>query len=211
MRAVWITLLLLGLGLGTFFWVRHKQTAPKLAAVVATQTVRTNAALEPTNGFYLGKGDERVFINYASPDPVLRSFLQSVMDGSSDPNAQGREIFMRICAACHQKDGDGKDGVAPPLVGSEWALTPVQSRLVRIVLNGVAGPIHVRGRDWNLAMPPWRENLNDDQVAVVLSFIRTSLGTNHAAVIAPEAVAVVRREGGKSPETSESLLHSSKQ
>jgi mono/diheme cytochrome c family protein len=211
MRAVLIMLLLLGLGVAAFFFVRREHRATKLPASVGAQSSKTNAATEPTNGFYLGKGDERVFINYASPDPVLRSFLQSVMDGSSDPNAQGREIFMRICAACHQKDGDGKDGVAPPLVGSEWALTPVQSRAVRIVLNGVSGPIHVRGRDWNLAMPPWRENLNDDQVAVVLTFIRTQLGTNRAAAIAPEAVGVIRKEGGKSPETSESLSRVSKQ
>src|ERR1035441_1070323 len=78
------------------------------------------------------------------------------MDGSADPNVKGRELFMTICAACHQRDGEGKDGVAPPLVGSEWTLAPGGSRLVRIVLNGMTGPVRVRGKDWNLPMPPWR-------------------------------------------------------
>jgi mono/diheme cytochrome c family protein len=105
-------------------------------------------------GFYVGKGDQRVYVNYATPDPVLRSFLQGVMDGSADPNVKGRELFMTICAACHQRDGEGKNGVAPPLVGSEWALAPGGGRLVRIVLNGMTGPVRVHGKDWNLPMPP---------------------------------------------------------
>src|ERR1017187_9748215 len=112
-------------------------------------------------GFYVGKGNQRVYFDYATPDPLLRSFLQSVMDGSSNPGAQGKEIFLKICAVCHQPDGGGKDGLAPPLAGSDWVLTTDSSRLVRIVLNGLTGPIRVNGKDWNLAMPPWRENLDD--------------------------------------------------
>ena len=162
-------------------------------------------------GFYLGKGDQKVFINYASPDPVLRSFMQSVMDGSSDPNVQGRAIFMKICSACHQRDGEGKDGVAPPLVGSEWILAPGAGRLVRIVLNGVAGPMQVHGREWNLSMPPWRANLDDDQIAVVLTYIRTQLGTNHAAVVTPEFVASIRQGPLTNTESSQALQRVSDQ
>jgi mono/diheme cytochrome c family protein len=167
---------------------------------------RTNLAAQPPGGFYIGKGEQRVYVNYATPDPVLRSFIQSVMNGSSDPNAKGREIFLKLCAVCHQPDGEGKDGVAPPLAGSEWALTPQGGRLVRIVLNGVTGPMHVRGRDWNLAMPPWRENLTDDQVAVVLTYVRSRVGTNHAGAITPEFVAAARKEAHPPPETPAELL-----
>jgi mono/diheme cytochrome c family protein len=167
---------------------------------------RTNHPTEPADGFFLGKGDERVYVKYATPDPVLQSFLQSVMDGSTDPQVKGRQLFMTICAACHQRDGEGKDGVAPPLVGSEWALAPGGGRLVRIVLNGMSGPVRVGGRDWNLPMPPWRENLTDDQVAVVLTFIRSQLGTNHAGAISSALVAAARKEGHAAPETADTLL-----
>lgn len=167
---------------------------------------KTNPPAKPPEGFYVGKGDERVYIDYATSDPVLRSVLQSVMDGSSDPNVKGKEIFLKICAACHQRDGDGKDGVAPPLLGSEWVLAPGGGRLVRIVLNGLTGPIHVRGQDWNLPMVPWRANLDDDQVAVVLTYIRSQLGSNHADPIQPELVAEARKEARATPETAEELL-----
>lgn len=176
------------------------------APEVSRQPIKTNLMAEPQDGFYLGKGDQRVFVKYATPDPVLRSFMQSVMDGSSDPNAKGREIFLKLCAICHQPDGDGKDGVAPPLVGSEWALTPGGGRLVRIVLNGLTGPVRVRGRDWNLTMPPWRENLTDDQVAVVLTYVRSQLGSNRAGPITPELVAAARKEAHAKAQTSDDLL-----
>ena len=159
-----------------------------------------------TNAFYLGKGDQRVRVDYATPDPVLRSLLQSVMEGSSDPAAKGKEIYLRLCAACHQPDGEGKDNVGPPLVGSEWVLTPRGDRMMRIVLNGLSGTVRVREKDWNLAMPPLRENLNDDQIAVVLTYIRTQLGGNHAGTVTPDAVAEARRENRASPETAAQLL-----
>jgi mono/diheme cytochrome c family protein len=211
MRKFAVIFPLMVLAAAGFFFARRHALLKRQSNFTAAHPAKTNAAPQPTNGFYVGKGDERVFINYATPDPVLRSFLQSVMDGSSDPNAQGREIFMRICAACHQRDGDGKDGVAPPLLGSEWALTPSGARMTHIVLNGVNGPLRVRGRDWNLAMPPWRENLNDDQISVVLTFIRTQLGTNHASAITPEFVAAARKEPDTKMETADKLLRISDQ
>lgn len=165
----------------------------------------------PADGFYLGKGGERVYINYGTPDPVLRSLLQSVMENSSDPNEQGKQIYQRICGACHQRDGEGKDGVAPPLAGSEWVLAPGGARLVRIVLNGLTGPIQVQDREWNLPMLPWRENLDDDQVAAVLTYIRTGLGGNRAGRITPELVAAARKEGRTRPETAGELLRISEQ
>lgn len=209
MRSVFIVLLILAVGLGGWWLERRRAvrptrvTANHIPATHPRTQVDSNAASEA--GFYIGKGEQRVYINYNTPDPVLRSFMQSVMDGSSDPNAQGREIFSRICAACHQKDGEGKDGVAPPLAGSEWVTNTSGKRMVKIVLNGLAGPIHVRGKEWNMAMPPWRENLDDEQVAVVLTYIRTQLG-NRGNAIAPEMVGDARKEQRGKPETADELL-----
>lgn len=179
---------------------RHHEPA------IVPKESETNRPGEPAQGFFVGKGDEKVFVNYSTRDPLLQSFMQSVMTSNGDPNAQGREIFLRICAACHQKDGGGKENVAPPLAGSEWVLTADGERLVRIALNGLTGPIRVRDHEWNLTMPPWRENLDDDQLAVVLTYIRSQVGGNHAPAITPEAVAAARQEAHAKPETAEELL-----
>ena len=214
MRSLLKAALAVALAVGLFFLARSgtgHRPAPgrdsagsKARALPAGEAATNLAAL--ADGFYLGKGDERVYINYASPDPVLRSFMQSVMDGNLDPNAKGRAIFMKICAACHQKDGEGKEGVAPPLAGSEWVLSGGGARLSRIVLNGLNGPIQVRGAEWNLPMPPWRAILDDDQVAVVLTYTRTELSGKHAGPVAAGVVAAARQVDRPKPETSAELL-----
>lgn len=186
--------------------IRHEAGKAVPGPQAPHMKANTNPAAGSADGFYVGKGDQRVYVKYATADPVLRSFLQGVMDGSADPNVKGRQLFMTICAACHQRDGEGKEGVAPPLVGAEWAVAPGGGRLVRIVLNGLTGPVRVQGKDWNLLMPPWRENLDDHQAALVLTYVRSQLGSNHAGAITPEFVAAARKEGRAAPETSDSLL-----
>ncbi|HUD48719.1 MAG TPA: cytochrome c [Candidatus Baltobacteraceae bacterium] len=162
----------------------------------------TNAA---PAGAFVGK-DKLVYVNYGTRDPALQSFIRALMDGSYDTTAKGRAIFLKVCAACHQPDGMGKEGVAPPLVGSEWVLEDKGDRLVRIVLNGLGGPVQVRGRQWNMVMPPWRENLKDDEIAVVLTYIRSKVGGNKAGPIKPESVGAARMESHPGPETAAELL-----
>ncbi|MGO8696912.1 MAG: c-type cytochrome [Limisphaerales bacterium] len=184
------------------------RTARRDSAVLAhlRQEMKTKApAAAPPNGFYIGK-DPPVYVSYGTPDPLLQFFIQSVMTGSDDPMAKGKAIYGKICGACHQADGSGKDGVGPPLVGSEWVLAPGGERLARIVLNGLTGPIRVQGREWNLVMPPWRENLKDEEIAIVLTYIRTSLGTNKSKAITAAVAAAARSESHPGPETSEELL-----
>jgi mono/diheme cytochrome c family protein len=178
---------------------RHEQ------ARMTGNDVRTNSAPLAPSGMYLGT-NKLVFANFGTQDPALQAYIKALMDGSYDTRAKGRAIFIKICAACHQPDGMGKDGVGPPLVGSEWVLAADGNRLVRIVLNGVSGPIQVEGRQWNLVMPPWRENLRDDQIAVVLNYIRSNLGTNKAGPIRQELVSAAREESHPKPETAEELL-----
>lgn len=93
---------------------------------------------------------------------------------------KGRENFA-ICAGCHQPDGKGLAGLAPPLVNSRWVLGPTEV-LARIVLNGKENPPQV--------MPPLGA-LDDATIASVLTYIRRSWG-HAASAVSPEAVAAVR-------------------
>lgn len=181
--------------------VRHDSV--ELARLREQMKSNAPAPAQPT-GFYIGT-DKPVFVAYGTSDPILRSFIRALMDANVEPMAKGQAIFEKICAACHQPDGMGKDGIAPPLVGSEWVLTPGGQRLARIVLNGVIGPINVRGREWNLPMPPWRDSLDDDEVAVVLSYIRGNLGSNKVGPIKPETVTAARQDAHPGQHTSAEL------
>ncbi|MCE9609718.1 MAG: c-type cytochrome [Chthoniobacter sp.] len=89
--------------------------------------------------------------------------------------AKGAALYNTICTACHLPQGQGQEGLAPPLAGSEWVAGP-ESRLIRIVLHGVGGRISVAGKDYTLAMPGLGAALPDESVAQVLSYIRRSFG-----------------------------------
>lgn len=83
---------------------------------------------------------------------------------------RGKTIFAGLCAGCHQPHGYGLDGLAPPLVDSEWVIGKPDV-LARIVMNGLGGPVKVSGRTWDLTMPPMAQ-LNDDDLAAVLTYVR---------------------------------------
>ena len=89
----------------------------------------------------------------------------------------GREVYQTLCAACHQPDGRGRELVAPPLVGSEFALGPAEIA-VRIVLNGKEGSTGL--------MPPLGSALSDDQIAATLTYIRREWGHTASAVDASD-------------------------
>ena len=83
---------------------------------------------------------------------------------------KGKVTFTNLCAACHQPHGYGLDGLAPPLVDSDWVLGKPDVT-ARIVLNGLGGPVKVGSRTWDLTMPPMGM-LSDEDIAGVLTYVR---------------------------------------
>ena len=102
----------------------------------------------------------------------------------------GKALFSAVCAACHQATGRGLDGLAPPLLDSEWVLGSPE-RTVRIVLHGVRGPITVLGRVHTGDMPALGAALNDEQIAAILTYVRREWG-HAASPVEPEQVAAIR-------------------
>jgi mono/diheme cytochrome c family protein len=118
---------------------------------------------------------------------------------------EGRILFAATCAACHQAGGEGLEGKAPPLRSSPWVLGH-EGRVIRIVLNGVRGPIHVGDQVLNMEMPNLAA-LDDRQVAAILTYARREWG--HAAdPVDPETVAKIRGQVRGRPDawTEEELL-----
>jgi len=103
---------------------------------------------------------------------------------------RGKVVYEQVCALCHASDGNGKPGQAPPFAGSEWVTGDV-GHLVRIPLQGLNGPIKVKGVEWNLSMPAMGAALPDEDLGAVLSYMRTSWG-NKAGLVTPEEVKAVR-------------------
>jgi mono/diheme cytochrome c family protein len=107
--------------------------------------------------------------------------------------ANGQRVYTTYCSVCHQPTGQGLPGQFPPLVESEWVLAAEPGRIIRLVLDGIQGPITVKGQAFNGAMPPWRELLKDEEIAAVLTYIRQNKNWGNAAsAVSPARVKAVR-------------------
>lgn len=101
---------------------------------------------------------------------------------------RGKTVYTQNCQTCHQADGQGIANAFPPLANSDFLNADV-NRAIRIVLNGLEGPIRVNGALYNSVMP--QLNLTDEQVANVLTFVYDSWGNNDTEVT-PQQIAAQR-------------------
>jgi mono/diheme cytochrome c family protein len=108
----------------------------------------------------------------------------------TDPMVLGRQTF-NVCMQCHQDTGKGLPGTYPPLAGSSVVVgdpaTPI-----RILLHGLQGNITVEGATYNGQMPSW-DRFSDEQIAAVLTYIR-SAWTNEAPAVDPKLVTAIRQQ-----------------
>ena len=96
----------------------------------------------------------------------------------------GQSFYISYCQSCHMEDGNGLPGVFPSLVKTGNLNDP--NRLVKVVLQGMRGPIVVKGEKYDSEMAP--TDLTDQEVADVLNYIRNTWGNKapflHAADVA---------------------------
>jgi mono/diheme cytochrome c family protein len=144
-------------------------------------------------------------------DPY-RSYAEVETHNPIDPvevfRREGQKIYKSVaqCSACHQDTGLGAPGQFPPLAGSEWVLDQGPNRIIRVVLNGFTGPVTVKGQSFNATMVPFRDILNDTQIAQVLTYVRSEWG-NKAPPVTPDQVKKVRDQiGSKSDSWTEPEL-----
>ncbi|HTI71078.1 MAG TPA: c-type cytochrome [Candidatus Limnocylindria bacterium] len=132
--------------------------------------------------------------NYVAPPIVV-----ALNAAQQSRFSKGQELFAATCAGCHQTDGQGLAGLAPPLADSEWVLGSEQ-RLARIVLLGVHGPLNVNGRTFDLEMPSMANLFNDDQIAGILTYVRRAW--DHTAMpVEPATIKSIRLQLGKRTES----------
>ncbi|PKO40203.1 MAG: cytochrome C oxidase Cbb3 [Betaproteobacteria bacterium HGW-Betaproteobacteria-3] len=118
--------------------------------------------------------------------------LQGTTFAAVGTAVDGGAVYASRCVACHQASGAGLPGVFPPLAGSEW-VTGKETTLVALVLHGASGALTVKGNTYNGAMPSFGAQLQDAELAAVLTHIRSQWG-NRAASVTADTVATVRKE-----------------
>jgi len=130
------------------------------------------------------------------PPPTKKSVVgpgPGEQQAELSPHDRGKKIFAANCQTCHQANGLGVPGQYPPLAGSEFT-TGGSRRPAMIVLNGLQGPVTVKGQKFGSAvMQPWGKTLTDQRIADVLTYERSEWG-NNASPVTAEQVAALRKE-----------------
>jgi len=141
---------------------------------------------------YSGKqGDEVYLRDKTSNTAAVETAALARASGTLTKEQQvkaGEVLFKGTCSACHQDTGAGIPNVFPPLAKSDYLLAD-KKRAIGIALNGLSGPVTVNGSTFNSVMPPMSQ-LNDDEIANILTFALNSWGNDGGVVTAKEVTQV---------------------
>jgi nitrite reductase (NO-forming) len=147
---------------------------------------------------YSGKEVDAMYIgDRAQPNLAAVSEAASAAKAGAltqqDQVKAGQALFAGTCSTCHQVNGEGLQGVFPPLAKSSM-LRDDPKRIVDIILRGLSGPVTVNGKEYDSVMPPMTQ-LTDDEVANISTYVLNSWG-NPGGRIDKAEVARVRAVGG---------------
>lgn len=105
--------------------------------------------------------------------------------GSTSSGPRGAKIYEASCVACHQQNGKGLAGAFPPLDGSQIVTAKDPTLMIEIILAGYDA------RSEYGVMPPFSNQLSDEEIAAVATHERSSWG-NNASAVTPEQVKEIR-------------------
>lgn len=108
---------------------------------------------------------------------------------SAEKEHPGKAVYTKYCLTCHQADGSGVPNMHPPLGPGSWVSKEPQE-LVAIMMKGLSGQIEVNGDVYKNFMPSHAQ-LTDEEIANVLSYVRSSFG-NNLEPVTPEVVKKIR-------------------
>jgi nitrite reductase (NO-forming) len=142
----------------------------------------------PQPAIYSGKQLDEVYQPEGQPTKVGKPEGPARVLTLAERTSEGERVFNRTCVACHQASGQGLPGIFPPLAGSDFLMADT-NRAIGIVISGKQGEVEVNGKKFNQVMTP--QNLTDDEIASVLTFVTNSWG-NKARMIEPDEITKVR-------------------
>ena len=155
---------------------------------------------------YSGKEVDSVYLgDRAAPNlKAVATATTAAAAGTLTPKDQiaaGQALFAGTCSVCHQANGAGLAGVFPPLAKSDW-FGQDPKRAIGAVLHGLSGKMKVNGKDYDSVMPPMNQ-LNDDEVANILTYVLNSWGNPGGSISAAD----VKKERAAKPATTNQAGH----
>ena len=103
---------------------------------------------------------------------------------SQTSKQRGEALYKQYCLTCHQVNGSGVPRMNPPLIKTSY-VTGDKKKLIKWVLQGSVEKVPIDGQTYSNNMPP-QAYLTDQQIADILTYIRSNFGNKAAAVTMTE-------------------------
>jgi mono/diheme cytochrome c family protein len=129
---------------------------------------------------------------------IKATYAAAPLPINSPASAAGAAIYRDQCAACHGLDGRGVAELFPSVAESSMVRSDDPTTSIRIVLRG-ARSVGTQAQPTAPGMPAYGRQLDDDEIASVLSYIRSRWG-GIADPIASEQVSKVRLDTARRPD-----------
>jgi mono/diheme cytochrome c family protein len=129
------------------------------------------------------------FLILAVSSIILLSFQQK-QDDIKASMERGKEIYQSNCITCHMDQGEGIEGLFPPLSKSDYMLAD-KKRAINQILYGASGEMTVNGTVYNGEMMGYE--LTDDQMSDLMNYIFNSFD-NKGGVTTPADVKSARKK-----------------
>ena len=124
-------------------------------------------------------GDQMKLIAAKADDPTKQYTLDEL-------KKRGEQVYAKNCVVCHQATGKGTPPAFPPLDGSKVVLGPKEGQ-IHTVLDGVVK------NGAPTAMVAWSKQLNDTEIASVVTYTRNNWSNKTGEVIQPAEVKALRK------------------
>lgn len=169
-----------------------EKTAQPTAPAASTPTTPTSNAQAPT-AQATGQVDVAPVVQAQSATAPATGQLQptpaAAPTGALSPEdelkaamVRGEKVYLGTCAVCHQPAGTGMPPTFPALKNSPIATGPVIEHISRVML-GKSGT----------AMMAFKDQLNDQELADVITYERNAWGNNYGKVVKPEDIKAFRQ------------------
>lgn len=102
--------------------------------------------------------------------------------------ANGKAVYEKNCAVCHQANGQGLPPAFPALTGSKIVNAPMFDADGKLIKDSHLDRV-LNGKN---AMPAWKAILSDTDIASVVTYERNALGNSMGDVLQPAQVKALR-------------------
>ena len=130
---------------------------------------------------HLDAADLRAMAVYLQSLPASPPTDVPAVSATAAQRTQGEALYRDHCSGCHGEQGQGVPGAYLPLAGNPAVLRPTPANLVQVVLGG-AFAASTAGNPRPFGMPPFATALSDEEIAAVLSHVRSAWGNQASAV-----------------------------